>query len=285
MRFLNISTRLKRYMGFTLAEVLIALGIIGVVAVLTIPSIIQNSKNKAEVTRLEKFYTIFSQAMRTYAINQGCNDMQCTGMFNGQIGDNTWESNIDTAIKSAFKIVKSCSTNAIGCDTGFYKPLKYLDKTPAPATFNINKLLATGSFSGGHSFMTADGSMFMIYDTDTGNCNMHSGKSHNGQKLKNSCAYAYVDVNGPKEPNTFGQDIYMYEIGNDGVLYPVGGADFSIVGEGYWQRSLRLCGVSGSSMVYKGITGAGCSARIMEEDWEMNYNSSYISATPPGGGS
>ncbi len=48
--------------GFTLAEVLITLGIIGVVAALTLPSLIQNYKEQATVTRVKKFYSVFSQA-------------------------------------------------------------------------------------------------------------------------------------------------------------------------------------------------------------------------------
>jgi len=47
--------------GFTLAEVLITLGIIGVVAALTIPILINNA-NKAEyVTALKRSYAILSQ--------------------------------------------------------------------------------------------------------------------------------------------------------------------------------------------------------------------------------
>ena len=49
--------------GFTLAEVLITLGIIGVVASLTIPSLIQNIKKSESTARIKKFYSIMSQAV------------------------------------------------------------------------------------------------------------------------------------------------------------------------------------------------------------------------------
>lgn len=48
--------------GFTLAEVLITLGIIGVVAALTMPSIIANYQKKVISVRLKKFVSTFSQA-------------------------------------------------------------------------------------------------------------------------------------------------------------------------------------------------------------------------------
>lgn len=52
----------KKMQAFTLAEVLITLGIIGVVAAMTMPSLIQSYKEKVMVTRVKKFYSVFSQA-------------------------------------------------------------------------------------------------------------------------------------------------------------------------------------------------------------------------------
>ena len=49
--------------GFTLAEVLITLGVIGVVAALTLPTLIQNHANKVVETRLMKFYSAINQAI------------------------------------------------------------------------------------------------------------------------------------------------------------------------------------------------------------------------------
>lgn len=49
--------------GFTLAEVLITLGIIGVVAALTMPSLITNYQKKQIVIQLKKAYSTFSQAL------------------------------------------------------------------------------------------------------------------------------------------------------------------------------------------------------------------------------
>ena len=53
----------QRKTAFTLAEVLITLGIIGVVAALTMPALIQNYTNNVAETRLKKFYSIMNQAI------------------------------------------------------------------------------------------------------------------------------------------------------------------------------------------------------------------------------
>ena len=46
--------------GFTLSEVLITLGIVGIVAVLTIPGVMKNYKNRLYTAQLEKVYSQYS---------------------------------------------------------------------------------------------------------------------------------------------------------------------------------------------------------------------------------
>ena len=57
--------------AFTLAEVLITLGIIGVVAAMTMPSLIQNYQEKATVTKLKKCYSLVSQAYVSILNDEG----------------------------------------------------------------------------------------------------------------------------------------------------------------------------------------------------------------------
>lgn len=49
--------------GFTLAEVLVTLGIIGIGAALTLPTLITKHRKVEVVTKLENFYSIFNQAV------------------------------------------------------------------------------------------------------------------------------------------------------------------------------------------------------------------------------
>ena len=57
--------------AFTLAEVLITLGIIGVVAAMTMPSLIQNYQKKQTAVKLERFYSIMSQAVLRWQQDEG----------------------------------------------------------------------------------------------------------------------------------------------------------------------------------------------------------------------
>ena len=60
-----------RCAAFTLAEVLITLAIIGVVAVMTIPTLIGNYKKRATETKIKKFYSQMTQAIRLSEIDNG----------------------------------------------------------------------------------------------------------------------------------------------------------------------------------------------------------------------
>jgi len=57
--------------AFTLAEVLITLAIIGVVAALTIPTLVQSYKKQVASVKLKKFYSTMLQAIRLSEIDNG----------------------------------------------------------------------------------------------------------------------------------------------------------------------------------------------------------------------
>lgn len=61
----------KKFTAFTLAEVLIALAIIGIVAAVTIPSVVNKYKTQVASTRLKKFYSMMSQAVQLSTLDNG----------------------------------------------------------------------------------------------------------------------------------------------------------------------------------------------------------------------
>jgi prepilin-type N-terminal cleavage/methylation domain-containing protein len=58
--------------GFTLAEVLITLGIIGVIAALTMPALIQNHNDRAAVVKVKKMYSVIANAVHLWQVEEGC---------------------------------------------------------------------------------------------------------------------------------------------------------------------------------------------------------------------
>lgn len=64
----------NRKFGFTLAEVLITLGIIGVVAALTMPTLIANHQKKVISGKLKKFYSTINQAVKLSEVENGSSE-------------------------------------------------------------------------------------------------------------------------------------------------------------------------------------------------------------------
>lgn len=57
--------------GFTLAEVLIVLGVIGIIAALTIPTLMSSYRQQVVTVRMQKFYSTFNQAIALSEIKNG----------------------------------------------------------------------------------------------------------------------------------------------------------------------------------------------------------------------
>ena len=89
--------------AFTLAEVLITLGIIGVVAAMTLPTLIMNHRKQVTVNKVKKFYTVMSQATNSAIAEYGSmEDWQgFTTTRNGEEMQN-W---FDTYLKPYLKVI------------------------------------------------------------------------------------------------------------------------------------------------------------------------------------
>lgn len=89
-----------RKVGFTLAEALITLGIIGIVAALTLPVLIQNYKKQEVSVKLKKFYSTMMQAYNYAEFEQGVssdnwefNDFSMSNIERAEVYYNTFFNN------------------------------------------------------------------------------------------------------------------------------------------------------------------------------------------------
>ena len=61
-----------KFKAFTLAEILVTIGIIGFVSAMTIPSLISNAKDTRFRTQFLKTYTVIQQALRQSQLKASC---------------------------------------------------------------------------------------------------------------------------------------------------------------------------------------------------------------------
>lgn len=263
MGILVRKNKFKKIKGFTLAEVLITLGIIGIVAEITIPTLYSNFVKQQYVTLSQKAYSQSAQFFKTYMAQQGINDLSST-----DLGD---RNNLDIAVRNYFKVMQVCKDSG---DTSCQVTEKYLSKTTAtPVNFTTNSTSALYNYS----FITADGIEYeyRIALNSGAPCNASPVTTGKMQKI---CGRVTFDVNGRKGPNTYGRDAMSYFlIAQDGNLYPMGGHDESYAYTGadsdYWGNNSNYCGSPSSSDMSNGGNGVFgyCLSRIMENGWVMDY--------------
>ena len=104
--------------GFTLAEVLITLGIIGIVAAMTLPTLNQKNNEKVMVSKLKKSYSVMQQAYLMAVKDKGTPDQW--GLVNNvntdqNVDDINDVNNLLYHIKDYLKITKYCGSKSEGC--------------------------------------------------------------------------------------------------------------------------------------------------------------------------
>lgn len=166
--------------GFTLAEVLITLGIIGVVAALTLPSLITNYRKKETVAQLKKVYSELSQAAQMSVVQNGDMknwDYSLTGeeFFNTYLSNfiKMGSQNVEDAKKAGVVYIRASGEEEVSF---------------------------TNLYDSGKILTLASGTQILM---DT---------------VRYSSIQTYlVDLNGFKKPNRIGVDVFALTVTPDGV--------------------------------------------------------------------
>lgn len=226
---------MKRF-GFTLAEVLITLGIIGVVTAITLPVLINNYKEKATVTRLKKVYSILSQAMQKAVIENGTADVWDS--YETEDDDDTLKLYYSDNIIKQLAVAKDCGFKSEGCFLPHgYKMLSGREERDFE---NMNNLY--------YKLVLADGTLVAIQG--------YSATRADGCAASGSCGEIWVDINGNKHPNVVGKDLFIFLYTKDNV-FPYG-----------YNKKDKPLSESGCSV--KSGNGYGCAAWILTNE-NMDY--------------
>ena len=258
---------MRKRVAFTLAEVLITLGIIGVVAAMTLPTLISNYQKRVYVTQLKKSVSVLSNGFKLMMAHDGVTELKDTHAFSGmganicgsRLGDeNNILTNNCSSIREGLASVFS-GIQLAPCDE---TAMKYLNGNPLSSNTGLSRksTLTCAKFP--------DGSEIYGYKFN---------KSSDG-----FMGQVRLDINGPKNPNTIGRDIFLLYISNNGIMIPYGSqqaSDYTIANDPqvaansditsmYWRTTQfadRKCATDDSS-----ARGQMCAARVLEED-AMNY--------------
>ena len=173
--------------GFTLAEVLITLGIIGVVAAITIPNLIANYQKKQTVTKLQKAISVINQAYK---------------LAYDEVGEPTAEEAKSLRAPEYFSQYWAPYIKAsLICTTynqwGFKNDNPYIGRNNKRVGFDVVAPQARAAF------YTPDGFLFNIAVYDAGFTIVRR--------------YIVLDINGAEAPNMLGKDVfYLTRVTTDG---------------------------------------------------------------------
>ena len=171
-------------LAFTLAEVLITLGIIGVVAAMTIPGLITKYRDAVTVTKVKKTYSEMSQAYKLWADENECyGDYSC---FQNQ----TYLNRFTHYLKAVDVVYKGQNkSNKLWLSDS---PPKYMDGSAGSIWIGVSKA-------------NPNSNVFLLSNGVT--LSMELDYTHK------QCVLFWMDINGKDKPNRVGLDVFPIGLG------------------------------------------------------------------------
>ena len=218
--------------GFTMAEILLSLTIIGVVAAITLPSLTGNINERTWNTQRKALYARMSQAIALMPALNGFGTL-IEGDSSTSAVDTAAETFITAGLSKVLKINNICDYEHLE-DCGFVNKMITLNaitiSTPTTLSELNNRMLVgnsrsdiVGTFSiintNAAAFETANGESILTFYNPNCQASMNETKPYYVQPKV--CANFIFDLNGNKGPNTVGKDIGFMT-----VFYPT---DSSVV--------------------------------------------------------
>lgn len=224
-------------LAFTLSEVLITLGVIGVVAALTVPTLVAKYKERQIVVQLKKSCSTLQQAfINAERDNGSIESLDLDGFFKPK-----GAVELMNFFLPYLKTTKVCSISDSSC----LPPMYYYPDNKAYMNLGADTRTA--------KLVLADGTL-MMFRAYAKNCDANIVSQE--PKYSKYCAWILVDVNGKKAPNALGKDLFAFDVFSTGV-FPAGfDADPVLSFE-------KICK---NISVNNGSLGFGCTAWVIENE-------------------
>ena len=248
----------KFHKAFTLAEVIVTLGIIGVVAALTLPILTNKHQNSVALAGIKVAYAKINDGFLFMRSDENLDDLRSLSVFRNMtpetFQDESVQANLDEQMKKYFNIVKS------------YKAGETCSECPVYVKMN-GELADGGQYDYAWRGFSSDGMIYFMHLSGP-------QEAANKGKIQSVVAYFFVDINGTKLPNKWGKDMFQYALAQNGMLYSAWGKELSEAmpeSQTYWGENSSGCGSPANKDV-SSSSGYACTARIIEKSWKIDYD-------------
>lgn len=237
----------QKLFGFTLAEVLITLLIIGVISAIVIPVIINETQNAELRMAFKKHYAEVSIAYNSLVQDNG-------GTLKGSYNDLYAFAN---AFANKFNYVKFCVEGTANVCVPNITEYKNFDKTTGSHASGCDTVLISypGDIAGYTSIVLADGAVITFTDW-VKDCNISDAYISNACTDSNHAMN--IDVNGPKPPNVLGRDLFII-LPYEKIVKPAG------MSTNVYPYTLGYTTCMSSSSCSSTSSGFGCAAKVLSD--------------------
>lgn len=236
--------------GFTLAEVLITIGIVGLIASITLPALMTNIDKNSWTNGLKTDMSILNNGFKQMMAQEGVDDMRDTALWTEYVKEDvvTPNDDIKAALAKYFKVDKMMANY----------PKNY-------PVYNLN----------GTQFNSANENSIRFYLSNTSSLNIKFLANNDYDRCDTEQVFCHpvaeivVDVNGDKRPNTVGKDVHFFLLGEDGSIYAYGSEALNKISTSKYPLWDSANGCQGKQPE---TDGKACTGRVIEEAFQINYN-------------
>lgn len=183
----------RKKFGFTLAEIMTVVTVLGIVSALVIPSTINRTTEKHTHVKILKIYSLLENALQESVIYNGTVTRWDIGNSNSYDGAKKAADNVLPFLNVAKHCGKASESEE--CFVKKYKSMKGSAES---------WITAYNSGSVRYTALLNDGSALSFWSNGNANC-----------KDEGNCFAILVDINGPKSPNQAGVDTFEFTVFSD----------------------------------------------------------------------
>ena len=249
LRPASLCDKLMCKAAFTMAEVLVTLGIIGIVAAMTLPALIGKYQKLVTVNKLKKVYTVLSQLVIKAQEDNGPAYFSTSEEIDPDVIKNFFNTYWKPYFNSPTVSRENRNPFNNGQSADSYKAYTNLNNKP------LDISIYTTYGAGRVYFTTNDGTDYFLIMTRWINEYDDDGNMISTTYNYASIQTVYADLNGVKPPNIIGKDVFMFIVDFDKSIVRANGYDKTT------NEINTNCSHSG--------TGAYCAAKIMQDGWEI----------------